>query len=184
MTIDQIIERILDEEGFRFTNDPADPGGPTKYGITQKALAAWRGHPVSADDVKALLMDEAAKIYRKRYYTDPGFDQVNALSPAIAAKLTDAGVNEGDETVVEFFQRGLNAFNQGGKAYPDIAVDGKIGPEAIAALKAFLAARGAEGETALLRAVNCLQGARYIEITERNPSNERFTFGWIANRIS
>ena len=184
MTIDQIIERILDEEGFRFTNDPADPGGPTKYGITQKALAAWRGHPVSADDVRALLMDEAAKIYRKRYYLDPGFDQVNALAPDLAAKLTDAGVNEGDETVIEFLQRGLNAFNQGGKAYPDIEVDGKIGPAVIAALTTFLRARGTEGEPALIRVVNCLQGARYIELTERNPSNERFAFGWIANRIS
>lgn len=184
MTVDEIIERILTEEGFRFTNDPADPGGPTKYGITQKTLAAWRGHRVSADDVRALLMDEAGKIYRKRYFVDPGFDQVSELSPEIAAKLTDAGVNEGSATVTEFLQRGLNAFNQGGKAYADIDVDGKIGPAAIAALKAFLLARGAEGETALLRAINCLQGARYIELTERNPLNERFTFGWIVKRIS
>jgi lysozyme family protein len=184
MTVDQVIERILDEEGFRFTNDPLDPGGPTKYGITQNTLAAWRGRAVTADDVRALLMDEAAKIYRKRYYLDPGFDQVNELSPAIAGKLTDAGVNEGAATVLRFFQRGLNAFNQGGKAYADIGVDGKMSPEAMAALKAFLGVRGVEGETVLVRTINCLQGARYIELTERNPLNERFTFGWISKRIS
>lgn len=182
-TIDQIIEQILDEEGSAYTDNPADSGGPTKYGITQAALAAWRGHPVTADDVKFLLMDEAAKIYRDRYYIKPGFDKVAALSPAIAAKLTDAGVNCGVETVSMFLQRALNVFNQGGKLYADVKVDGAIGAGTICALNAYLAKRGKEGETVMLRALNDLQGARYISLAEAQAKDEEFVYGWILNRV-
>ena len=34
MTDDDIIDGIIRREGSTYTNDPADPGGPTKYGIT------------------------------------------------------------------------------------------------------------------------------------------------------
>lgn len=181
--INQIIEQILAEEGAAFTNDPRDSGGPTKYGITQATLAAWRGHPVTADDVKFLLMDEAAKIYRDRYYVKPGFDKVAALSPAIAAKLTDAGVNIGTQTAATLLQRCLNVFNQGGALYADIQADGVIGAGTLCALNAYLAKRGKDGETVMLRAINDLQGARYISLAEQSPKNEAFVFGWILNRV-
>lgn len=182
-TIDQIIEQILDEEGASYTDNPADSGGPTKYGITQAALAAWRGHSVTPDDVRWLMMDEAAKIYRARYYTQPGFDKVSALSPAIAAKLTDAGVNCGTGTVSKFLQRALNVFNQGGKLYADVKVDGAIGTGTICALNAYLAKRGQEGETVMLRALNDLQGERYIALAEADQKNEEFVYGWLLNRV-
>lgn len=38
-TIDDIISDIIRAEGTAYTNDPRDSGGPTKYGITQAALA-------------------------------------------------------------------------------------------------------------------------------------------------
>lgn len=182
--INQIIEKILDEEGAAYTNDPRDSGGPTKYGITQAALAAWRGHPVTPEDVRFLLMDEAAKIYRDRYYQKPGFADVATLSPTIAAKLTDCGVNMGPPTAATFLQRALNIFNQGGKLYSDISADGQIGPGTLGALQSFLAARGKDGELVLLRAINCLQGAKYVALAEQNPKNEAFVYGWIAQRVS
>ncbi len=181
--INQIIEQILDEEGAAYTNDPRDSGGPTKYGITQATLAAWRGHPVTAEDVQFLMMDEAAKIYRARYYTQPGFDKVAALSPAIAYKLTDAGVNIGTQTVSMFLQRALNVFNQGGKLYPDLKADGSIGSVTIAALGAYLAKRGKDGETVMLRALNDLQGARYIGLAEAREKDEAFVYGWLLQRV-
>ena len=46
-----------------------------------------------------------------------------------------------------------------------------------------MAKRGKEGEKTLLKVLNILQGNRYIEICERNPSQEQFFFGWIANRV-
>ena len=49
---------------------------------------------------------------------------------------------------------------------------------------AFLRWRGAEGETVLCTALNCVQALRYIEIAENNASQESFAYGWIRNRVS
>ncbi|MNV18676.1 putative Peptidoglycan domain protein [compost metagenome] len=43
-----------------------------------------------------------------------------------------------------------------------------------------MAKRGKEGEKVLVRVLNIMQGQRYIEICERNPSQEQFFYGWIA----
>ncbi|WP_394871991.1 putative peptidoglycan-binding domain-containing protein [Acinetobacter pittii] len=51
------------------------------------------------------------------------------------------------------------------------------------ALKTYLAKRGKEGEKVLVRVLNIMQGQRYIEICERNPKQEQFFYGWIANRV-
>jgi hypothetical protein len=47
----------------------------------------------------------------------------------------------------------------------------------------FLKARGSQGEVVLLRMLNALQGARYIEITEERVQNEDFIYGWFLNRV-
>jgi hypothetical protein len=52
------------------------------------------------------------------------------------------------------------------------------------ALDTFLAARGkAPAETVLLRALEALQGERYLRLAERRPASEAFLYGWLTNRI-
>ena len=59
-----------------------------------------------------------------------------------------------------------------------------MGPRTLAALDNFLETRGARGgETVLLRALEALQGERYLRLAERRPANEAFLYGWLANRI-
>jgi len=82
-----------------------------------------------------------------------------------------------------FIQRALNALNRAARDYPDIAVDRDIGPRTLSALDGFLKARGKSGETVLLRAMEALQGERYIALAERRPSQEAFLYGWLANRV-
>jgi hypothetical protein len=53
----------------------------------------------------------------------------------------------------------------------------------ITALAAFLARRGDAGETVLLKAIEALQGERYLDLAERRPANEAFLYGWLANRL-
>ena len=53
----------------------------------------------------------------------------------------------------------------------------------MAALDGYLAARGSAGEIVLLRAMEALQGERYIALAERRPSQEAFLYGWLANRV-
>nr|WP_275691132.1 MULTISPECIES: putative peptidoglycan-binding domain-containing protein [unclassified Burkholderia] len=72
--------------------------------------------------------------------------------------------------------------NQGGKAFPDIAADGGIGPMTLAALKAFLQQRGADGHRVLYGMIAAQQSVFYIELAERRPENEAFEYGWQLNR--
>src|SRR3546814_15701777 len=89
----------------------------------------------------------------------------------------------GSAIAAGFLQRALNALNRTARDYPDIAVDRIIGPRTLAALDAFLRVRHAGGETVLLRAMEALQGERYIALAERRPSQEAFLYGWLANRV-
>lgn len=182
-TVEQIIAKIIEDEGERYTNDPRDAGGPTKYGITQMTLASWRGKPVTPEDVRLMQKPEAELIYRHMYFIEPGFSKLFPESKAIAAELMDTGVNMGPGVAAKMLQRALNVFNNGGQLYKDIAVDGKIGEATVAALRAYIGRRGATGEAVMLRALNALQGTRYIEIAEGRTGNEAFIFGWFLNRV-
>lgn len=182
MRIDELINSILRVEGDAFTNDPQDSGGPTKWGITQEALSDWMGRPATAHDVANLTRTTAYQIYLHRYYVKPGFDKVKKLSAVLSEELTDTGVNCGPSVATTFLQRALNAFNLNGTKYDDVRVDGDCGPRTRTALDAYLMWRGAEGETVLLRALNCLQGERYIDLAEKRPKDEKYVYGWLLNR--
>lgn len=183
MDIGKIIDNVIAAEGVIFTNNPADSGGPTKFGITQAALSAHRGRAVKANEVAQLTLEEARTIYYVRYVVKPGFDRLLHMSPRIAEEVIDTGVNTGPARAAEFLQRALNALNRREADYPDVRVDGACGPATINALRAFLRQRGPDGETVMLRALNCLQGAFYIALAEGRPKDEEFLFGWLKNRV-
>ena len=179
LTIDQIINGVLRREGG-FVDHSDDLGGPTKFGITA-GVAMASG---CTRDVRSLSVRDARKIYKEQYYCRPGFDRVAKHSPCIASELVDTGVNMGVVTAARFLQRALNALNKRASIYSDIEVDGYIGNKTIAALSAYFNHRGAEGEEVMLKALNCLQGARYIELSEAREANESFTYGWLRERIA
>ena len=186
-----LIDALIEREGD-YVNHPADKGGPTCFGITE-AVARAQGY---AGPMRQLPRDEAAAIYRRLYWARPRFDAIATRSPALAAELFDTGVNMGPAVAATFLQRALTALNRNGKDYPDLVPDGRIGPTTLAALDGFLAVRGKGsggppnqanragcGETVLLRALEALQGERYLRLAERRPANEAFLYGWLANRI-
>lgn len=47
----------------------------------------------------------------------------------------------------------------------------------------FLSHRRDEGEMILIRALNCSQGQRYLELAEKRQANESFIYGWIKERV-
>jgi len=177
--VDAMIAELIEREGG-YVNHPADRGGPTCYGITE-SVARAHGY---AGGMRNLPKAEVAAIYRRLYWLRPGFDAVAERSAAVAGELFDTGVNMGPAVAATFLQRALTALNRNGVDYPDLAPDGRIGKGTLAALDAFLAVRGrAGGETVLLRALEALQGERYLRLAERRPANEAFLYGWLANRI-
>lgn len=178
MTIDQLIDDLIMREGG-YVDHPADRGGATRWGITERVARA-DGY---AGEMRALPRDRAAAIYRRLYWTRPGFDRVAASAPAIAAELFDTAANMGPAVATGFLQRALNALNRGASDYADLALDGRIGSATLTAIDAFLAHRGRGGEAVLLHALQALQGERYMRLAEARPANEAFLYGWLANRM-
>ena len=172
-------DRLILKEGG-YSDDPRDAGGKTKYGITE-AVARANGYAGGMADLTA---DNARSIYRTQYWNTLQLDKVSAMAAGIAEEMFDTGVNTGIGTSGKFLQRALNAFNRQGADYPDLTVDGIVGPGTIYALHGYLRKRGAEGEKILLRALNALQGERYINIVEKISKNEDFVYGWIRNRVA
>jgi lysozyme family protein len=177
--VDGLIDGLIDREGG-YVDNPADKGGPTCFGITQ-AVARANGY---AGPMQQLPRSEAVAVYRRLYWLRPRLDEVARRSGRIAAELFDTGVNMGPAVAVTFLQHALTALNRNAKDYPDLTPDGRVGPTTLAALDTFLSIRGASsGETVLLRALEALQGERYLRLAERRPANETFLYGWLANRI-
>jgi len=103
-TLKRALKLMFGHEGG-YVNAATDAGGPTKYGITHKTLAAYRGVPsVSAAEVKALTLTEAEAIYRKNYWVQSGGDQ---LPIGLDYMAFDFGVNSGPNRAVKELQQVL-----------------------------------------------------------------------------
>lgn len=186
---EKVIDEIIRVEGSQYTNHPADRGGPTKFGITLATLRSWRKDArITAEDVKQLTVDEARRIYYDKYIAQPGFVHIYAISPEIGVEMIDSGVNAGPARPTRWLQESLNAFNRDYRTppdYPEVVVDGKLGPATISALQRYLSVRGkAQGTVVMVRALNVKQGAFYLSLAANDKTQETFTFGWFANRVS
>ena len=177
--VNAMIARLIAHEGG-YVDNPADRGGPTRFGITETVARAqgYRG------DMRALPEMEAADIYKRLYWLKPRLDAVGTLASTLAAELFDTGTNMGSTTAAGFLRRALNALNRNAHDYPDIAAAGAIDDHVLSALAAFLKLRGAEGEVVLTKAVDALQGERYVRLAEMRPADETFEYGWMRARLA
>ena len=169
-----IIDEIIRVEGG-YDNDPDDSGGETNFGIT-KAVA----EPYYNGDMRDLPREVAFAIYTVKYWDKVRGDDLARLSEGVAAEVVDTGVNMGPGRAGTFLQRSLNVLNDRERLYPDIAVDGNIGPGTISALTNYLNVRS---DATLIKMLNCLQGAFYVDLAERREKDEKFINGWFNNRV-
>lgn len=177
----EAIERTIGKEG-KYSDNPHDTGGKTMWGITEKVARA-NGY---TGEMRDLPRQKAVDIYAAEYFVGPRFADVAPMSASIAEELFDTGVNMGVSIPGTFLQRALNVLNKSHKQaslFPELVVDGQIGPATLSALGTFLKLRGKEGELVLLTMLNSLQGVRYIELCERRVANEEFVYGWFLHRV-
>ena len=115
MNFDTAVQIILDLEGrAQTTNDPTDPGGLTKFGISKRA------HPDV--DISDLTEEAAIVIYRTGYWNAVRCDEMPAF---IRLALFDSAVNQGARQAVWCLQTALG-----------VKVDGVIGAQTLAAATA------------------------------------------------
>jgi lysozyme family protein len=179
MSFDTLVADVIKREGG-FVDDPRDSGGATKYGVTERLARAYN----YIGDMRDMTETAAKMIYRSAFWDYMHLDDVEFMMPTVAEELFDTAVNQGTTAAGTYLQRALNVFNQNGKMYADNTVDGHIGPMTIAALREFIRSRPTDGELVMLRALNALQGAFYIELAEKREKDEAFVFGWLKNRVS
>ena len=120
--IEEITAEIVRCEGG-FVNDPDDPGGATKYGVTIHTRRALRGSATVAD-VKALTEAEAVAIFKGQYFERP---KINQLPAPLQASVYDMQVNAG-ANAIKILQRLTAEFGV------KLAVGGVLSPKSIGAI--------------------------------------------------
>jgi lysozyme family protein len=184
MSLQQFQDAWIRTGGFEkgYVNDPADSGGETIYGITV-AVARAHGYTGEMKDMKVAV---ATNIAKQAYWDVLMLDDVAMLSAKVADKLFDMSILCGQPTAAGYFQQCLNLFNRSDSdkpVYPDIKEDYRIGKLCIYALSLLARARPKEWEAVMLRALNSLEGAHFIDICRTQLKNEKFVFGWFLNRV-
>lgn len=178
ISIDEAINKLIGIEG-EYTNNPNDSGGETIWGIT---LATARKYAYTGS-MRSMPRTEAARIYKEKFIIEPKIDTIWAIDDRIAYEVFDTGVNCGPQKACMYLQTALNALNRGGKDYADVGLDGDIGPATRQALKTYLTLRKLDGEIVLLKILNVLQGAFYLNLAVARTKDEDFIFGWFRTRI-
>lgn len=155
------LARTLEYEGG-IVEHPADPGGRTNQGVTQRAYDAYRrttGQPPRRVD--DMTDHERDAIYHDDYWQPCSGD---ALPPRLAAAVFDMAVNSGPYNAKLELQRALR-----------VRADGFVGPVTIAAA----AKAGDEAVLPFLKR----RGAFVADIIERRPGQVVFLAGWIGRLL-
>lgn len=114
MTFDEAFTILLGHEG-RYSNNPADKGGATMWGVTERVARA-SGY---TGDMQQLTQAQAKAIYRSNYWTPLRADQ---LPPEVRYDVFDGAVNSGVAQSAKWLQRALG-----------VTDDGVVGPRTLAA---------------------------------------------------
>lgn len=112
MTFDEAFERVIGHEGG-YVDDPVDPGGETKFGISKRAYPG--------EDIANLTLERARLIYRFDYWAAAGCD---AVPDALKFPLFDMAVNQGVKTAIKALQHAVHETE-----------DGIIGPRTLQAIQ-------------------------------------------------
>jgi lysozyme family protein len=102
---------VVGEEGG-YVNNPADPGGETRFGVSKRA------HPEV--NIAALTLDQAKAIYKSGYWDKVRGDD---LPPPLALLIFDSAVNNGPSAAAKWLQQAVG-----------VGCDGIIGPATLAAI--------------------------------------------------
>lgn len=176
-TVRDIADEILDREGG-FVNDPDDPGGATKFGVTVHTMRRLGvdidgDGEVTAADVRRLTLNQARALLIEHYFRRPGIDR---LPEALHATVFDMQVNAGSQAI-RLLQRLLNDMGE------QIAVDGIIGPMTAAAAQR---AHDRAPEH-IVDAYGIARRNYYYRLADRRPSSRKYARrrdggkgGWIA----
>lgn len=182
---DVIRDKTAVEAGY--VNNPKDLGRETNFGVTKAtaeeyrhlwAKYKWNG------DMRTMPKQLAFEIYDLGWWSKMFLDDVWELSIPLAERLFDFGINAGRANAGRCLQEILNVLNKEQKLWPDLVIDGGIGPKTIDALRAYVNVnrRDPEAIEKLTMMMFSAQNYHYVLISLKRAANEEFTNGWV-NRV-
>ena len=182
MKFDDAFKIVLGFEGG-YSNDPADRGGETNYGITYNTLndAKNKGWIPSNVTIQNIQLEHAKIIYKKGYWD---VVQADSLPHPLDLIMFDSAVNHGPGAAVKLLQKSLNALLR----YTELKIDGIVGPLTLRAVNDYIGLGSTPGTPpdsnirylcidVLLNRVEL-----YSSIVNSNRSQEKFLRGWL-NRV-
>lgn len=92
----KIISFIIKYNEGGYVNDPNDPGGETKYGISKRAFPSL--------DIKNLTLEQAIEIYRTKYFTK----LPTILQPQLLYQVLDMAINAGPSIALKLYHNGIS----------------------------------------------------------------------------
>ena len=159
----KIFEYILSVEGG-YSNDKADKGGKTKYGIIEVEARKY-GYK---GDMKDLSKDVAEDIYKNKYYLSNNLDKIK--DKRVALSIADWTINSGSWRLKKA-QQTVNILK--GEI---LVVDGVLGEKSIQAINLI-------NPEMFLTQYHELQRKFYQAIVDHNASQIVFLKGWL-NRVA
>ena len=157
--IHEIVTDVLKAEGWdKYTDNPNDRGGPTKWGITLESWRDFKGDPsLEGIDVRKITEAEARLFYHREYVLEPGFDKL----PSILMPLViDCGVNHGTHRAAIWVQKAVGAKQ-----------DGRIGPKTLEKV-------ASAPELATYLNICAYRFRFYGAIVSRDHTQAEFASGW------
>lgn len=159
---------LLGDEGIVFTNNPKDPGGATKFGVTKKAFEAFLKKSVDVSDIENMTSDTAEWFYHESYWRPLRLDQISKASIAIA--IFDTAVLYGPGTSAIMAQKAVSVCGA------TIKLDGHLGDKSIEAFNIVK-------EGGFLQRFHDFILVHIDDVIQRNPEEEEFRKGW-TNRTA
>lgn len=181
MSFEDSVRRVLDIEAG-YANDPDDRGGETICGISRVWWPDWEGWLIVdrmkekglAPHVTPQLTKLAEQLYRQHFWNRVRGDQ---LGDTLGYELFEMAVNTSVHKASTTLQEALNLLNRNGKSWPELLLDGQIGPATLKTVHMLRQERN--GEANLVRLFNALQAEHYINLARRSPAQEKFLRGWL-----
>jgi lysozyme family protein len=157
---------LIEIETDKFTNDPDDSGGPTKWGITQKAYSAFIGYAATAEDIAALTEEQAQIFYFQNYWRPLKCANISHLTVALC--LFDTAVLYGVGTAALMAQEACGLV--GGAV---LKFDGIIGDKSLAAINSI-------DEVKFVKAYYAMILRRIDSVVATYPKNAKYRTGWAS----
>lgn len=152
-SFDEAIGFVLENEGG-YADNPDDPGGETRYGISKRAYPDI--------DIKNLTVAQAEQIYERDYW-NPLWASIDTQD--IATKLLDLVVNLGEAPGVKIVQRSAGT-----------VPDGIFGQHTLEAINSTNPGK-------LLREIRARQAVYYAETVIARPASASFLLGWMRRAV-